>query len=510
MTTKTRDRVQKISLTDALTVQKFVMDPSRVRIITGAVGSGKSVGCCGEVMRLAMDQEPSPDGIRYSKVGIIRNTYAELRTTTLATWKDMFPEDICGPVIHSAPIEHHIKIEDEDGVGLDLKVLFVSADRPKDVRKLLSLELSFIWFNEVREIERSIFTAAGDRIGRYPSLKTHGVWPTRDCIIADTNAADEDSWLYEMEMEAPKDHAFFHQPPAVYEISEIPEDLDYDEEDLIPAAGTKYLANPNAENKKNLKPNYYESKIPGKTRDWISVYYQGHWGYIADGKPVVPGYNDSLMCRDDLPIIEDKELLIGIDIGGGTLSPAAIIGQRSPRGVWMIHAEIVCSEMGLENFSKEINFCLNDIFEGRKIDRGWADPAGKNRDPLYETTIIQHLQSKGLPVREGPTNQIKPRVEAIMAPMGRFVDSQPGFLIHKRCKVLRAGLAGKWKYKRVQTVGPAKYSNVPDKNDWSHPCDALGYLLSGGGENTMLKGRNPDRHTAKTRKAFKPFSPFAR
>ena len=113
-------------------------------------------------------------------------------------------------------------------------------------------------------------------------------------------------------------------------------------------------------------------------------------------------------------------------------------------------------------------------------------------------------------MREGPTNQIKPRVEAIMAPMGRFVDSQPGFLIHKRCKVLRAGLAGKWKYKRVQTVGPAKYSNVPDKNDWSHPCDALGYLLSGGGENTLLKGRNPDRHTAKTRKAFKPFSPFAR
>lgn len=91
--------------------------------------------------------------------------------------------------------------------------MFVSADRPKDVRKLLSLELSFLWFNEFREIERAIFTAAGDRIGRYPSIKNHGVFATRDCMIADTNPPDEDSWIYDLEMEAPEGFEFFANHP---------------------------------------------------------------------------------------------------------------------------------------------------------------------------------------------------------------------------------------------------------------------------------------------------------
>ena len=144
------------------------------------------------------------------------------------------------------------------------------------------------------------------------------------------------------------------------------------------------------------------------------------------------------MMMPNLPILPDCDLMIGIDIGGGTLSPAAIIGQRHKRGTWLIHAEVVCEEMGLENFSRMIHLTLDEIFNGREIDKGWGDPAGRNRDPLFETAILQHMRNKNIPVYPAPTNAEKARVDAICAPMGRLIDSKPGFLIHKRCRVLRA------------------------------------------------------------------------
>lgn len=511
------DYVPELSLEGSPTIWRFMQSPAQVRIIMGPVGSGKSTGSCSEIMRLAMQQEPSPHkpdcswqpGVRYVKAGVVRNTYGELRSTTLETWTDLFPEARCGPVRHSAPILHHIKIPG----SLDLQVLFVSADRPKDVRKLLSLELTFLWFNEVREIEKAVFTAASDRIGRYPSMKHHGVYATRDCIIGDTNPPDEDHWLYQLEMEAPDNHEFFHQPPAVLEIGHTPPEIDFEveEKDIIRAAGKEYVMNPGAENVRNLKPGYYPSKLPGKSQAWINVYYRSKYGYVEDGSPVIPQYNDATMMMANLPILPERELLIGIDIGGGTLSPAAVIAQRHVMGTWLIHAEVVCEEMGLENFSRMIHLTLDEIFEGREIDKGWGDPAGRDRDPLFETAILQHMRDKNIPVYPAPTNAEKARIDAICAPMSRLISTKPGFLIHKRCRVLRAGLSGKWKYKKLQVAGSDRFATKPEKNQYSHPCDALGYLLCGGGEYRQLQGRGKFRQKYdKVINGFKRFNPVTR
>ena len=72
------------------TVWKFLHDESFVRGLMGPVGSGKSYGCAAEVMLRAVRQKPSPrDGIRYSRFVIVRNTYPELRTTTIKTWQEL-------------------------------------------------------------------------------------------------------------------------------------------------------------------------------------------------------------------------------------------------------------------------------------------------------------------------------------------------------------------------------------------------------------------------------------
>ena len=97
----------------------------------------------------------------------------------------------------SVPYTHHIKRND-----LDLEVIFLALDRPEDVKKLLSLELTGIWINEAREIPKSIVDACTMRVGRYPSMREGGAsWSG---VICDTETApEEDHWWAIMAGEVP-------------------------------------------------------------------------------------------------------------------------------------------------------------------------------------------------------------------------------------------------------------------------------------------------------------------
>jgi hypothetical protein len=99
-----------LDFTGSPVAYKFLHDNSFVRVIIGAVGSGKSYASAAEVMLRAVKQVVSPiDKVRYSRFAVVRNTYGELKTTTLKTWVDMFPEHIFGPIRWTPPITHHIK-----------------------------------------------------------------------------------------------------------------------------------------------------------------------------------------------------------------------------------------------------------------------------------------------------------------------------------------------------------------------------------------------------------------
>ena len=120
------------------TVWKFLHDESFVRGLMGPVGSGKSYGCAAEVMLRAVRQKPSPrDGIRYSRFVIVRNTYPELRTTTIKTWQELFLR-MCGGMRWQPPISHHIKIPTRGDIpGIDCEVIFMALSSPQDVRKII-------------------------------------------------------------------------------------------------------------------------------------------------------------------------------------------------------------------------------------------------------------------------------------------------------------------------------------------------------------------------------------
>lgn len=285
------------------TIWDFMKCDDFVRGVIGPVGSGKSTGVgCGEIMRRALLQEPSPiDNIRPFRALIVRNSYPQLKKTTVQTWQSVFPPSIGkftqNPLQHTIFIPAKGKYGEEDNMpGLSLTVWFIALDAVSDIANLLSMELTLIWFNEVREILRDIVMRATERVGRYPSIKHNGVKPTWYGIIMDSNPVHEGHWLDVLEKDPPKNWKFFRQPPGVLEMEKtdhgyrsIEPNIDYTvvDEDLIhKSANTYWAVNPNAENLPNLSVNkyidpsgdplkkggYYANLLQAKTKSEIQIY----------------------------------------------------------------------------------------------------------------------------------------------------------------------------------------------------------------------------------------------
>jgi len=481
----------KLDFSKSPTVWKFLNDNSFVRGMIGPVGSGKSYACCAEIFKRAVQQKPSKrDGIKYSRFVIVRNSYPMLKTTTLKTWLELFPEHIYGPVRNSPPITHHIKLPSREGAaGIDLEVIFLALDQPKDVRKLLSLEVTGGWINEARELPKSIVDGLTHRVGRYPVKDDGG--PTWRGVILDTNPCDDDHWIYRLsEKEPPKGKfawKFFRQPPGVFEAKEVPEEMP-EAQGFVHSAGKWWQTNDKAENLNNLPVGYYEQLLGGKNLDWIRCYAEGKFTYVQEGKPVWSEYDDASMV-DDCQILDGVPIQIGLDFG---LTPAAVFAQRTPKGVWNVLHELVTFDMGLERFCTLLKEDIDRFFPKHELQI-WGDPAGMQRDQIFENTSFEHLKTHGLFAKPTATNDFRTRREALAMPMTRLVENKPGFRIDRKCVRLRKSLSGGYHFKRVAIgAGQERFRDTPNKNEHSHIGDAAGYCLLGGGEHRrMTKGNRP-------------------
>jgi hypothetical protein len=488
---------------DGEVLKVFMKDDTFFRGIRGPVGSGKSVACCVEVFRRALMQAKGPDGKRKSRWAIIRNTNPQLRTTTIKTWLDWFPENDWGKFTWSVPYTHMIKKGD-----IELEVLFLALDRPEDVKKLLSLELTGIWINEAREIPKSIIDACTMRVGRYPSMRDGG--PSWTGVIADTNAPEEDHWWPIMAGEVPiPDHIpreqakmlvkpdnwrFFTQPSGMVEVRNDAGEID------------KYEPNPCAENRKNMMQSYYTNLIQGKTKSWIDVYVMNRLGTIQEGKPVYPMFApDVHVAQEEIPVAAGLPVYVGLDFG---LTPSAAIGQKV-RGRWLIQSEIVAVDMGIVRFAEVLRNELASRFAAANEVIIYGDPAGDFRAQTDESTPFHILRGAGLRAFPAPSNSVDLRLEAVSSQLNKMTEGKPAFLIDRRCSMLIKGFEGGYSYKRIEVSGE-RYADKPDKNMYSHVHDALQYLLLGAGEGRALMNTQKPAQVTVAKRDFNVFDKQAK
>lgn len=451
------------------TMARFHSSRAFHRGVRGPRGSGKSTGCCIELFKKSSEQAPSPDGKRYTRWAVIRDTYRELEDTTVKTWKYWFPEDYLGAFNHRT-MTHHIRWRD-----LDMEVMFRALDRPSDIKKTLSMELTGAYVNEAKNTPFAIISGLDDAIGRYPAkdIENGFMGPTWHGMILDTNSPDDDHWWFKL------DEMFRNGDldPNVWEFFTQPGGLLEQQGQFVP--------NPQAENLENLPPNYYLNRMIGKAKDHVRVYYCNQYGFVLEGKPVHPEYVDATHCAPEaLKPVAGQTIIIGLDFG---LTPAATLGQRLANGRWIVIDELVAIRMGIKNFATELQAMINSQHQGFKFEVG-GDPAGSEEAQTDERTCFQILHANGFPQAEPAYHNNDPviRREALDGPLTRLIDGKPGFMVSPKCKTLRKALAGGYCFKKKQISGSESYHEKPDKNRYSHVAEACEYMCLKGGEGKKL------------------------
>lgn len=462
-----------VELTRELTQEVFwdlqVPGTNNYVTVDGAIhhNSGKSVCSCHELIRMALGQEPNAKGERKTRSLIVRNTADQLAKTARRSLFQWFPPGVWGTWKESEKT-YYIKQPLSDGTVLDHEIWFMPLDTPQDVQRALSLEITFLWMNEGRELAPEVVDGLLARLKRYPSGPDGK--PTRSCAILDSNMPDVDSWLHEQMENPPPNWSIYLQPPAILNkeefIQEFGEDPDPDEA-IKGYEDTEWWVNPNADNLDNLDPTYYSDICPGKGYDYINVYLRCRYGRSLSGLPVYDKtFSESFHIAETAPKpIRSSEypVIIGLDFGR---TPAAALGQRNVKGQLVLLDELTSENMGIETFlnTKLTPFLSQEKYLGCTFSVA-PDPAGWFKQQIGEISPVDVVKRAGFSVVKPATNDPERRIMAVEALLTQQVDGEPALLISPTCRKLLQGFRYGYRYKLNRQ---GHQDNKPDKNEFSH------------------------------------------
>ena len=432
------------------TCSLFHNNANFVRGLLGPVGSGKSVACLMELFIKACAETPSVDGVRSTKFLVVRKTYSELKTTTIASFLEWFGG--IGEIVMDSPIRFNSKLELGDGTRLDWTVLFKSVDgSDASLNSLRSLEITGAFLNEAHEVSSKVISVIKSRIGRYRPIKSMN--PAWSGIIMDSNFGLSTSPLRKLVAETPLNHSFFIQPPAVFE---------------DPTTG-EWVFNVDAENLNHL-PNgleYYKRMLPGMQRDQVEQLLANRWANPMVGKPIWPEFDtNGHVYRGVQQLDKALPLVVGLDFG---LHAAAAIGQMGLTGRLQVVDEVWNDDIDLESFLDTMLVpLLRSKYRGFRVIV-CGDPAGTARSQHDKRTSFNVLKSRNLEAYPAVTNNFVARRDAVRA----FLLRANGFLVTNSCTRLIEGMGGAYGYKEL---ADGTFDEKADKNNWSHICDAIQYL----------------------------------
>lgn len=448
------------SLEEFLACEKFIS------LCSGPVGSGKSSAAMLKIAYHAARMRKQADGIRRSRAVVVRNTNQMLTDATLPTFNTWFKEGDWGSYMRTDK-RFVLKFSD-----VECEVMFRGLDDANDVRRLLSLEVSFGVLDEFREIHPDIFNALQGRVGRYPAKKDGG------CVTDDgkpnhhvwgvTNAPDSDTFWEDYMSNPPSTAEIFMQPSAL-------------------SAEADWLD--------NLIDGYYDNIAEGKSADWVDVYIHNKFGKSLAGEPVFRSFKQELHVSETKLNVLSAPLIIGVDAG---LTPTATIAQLDYQGRLIVQDSISGESMGALRFVREM---LKPLLANKYPGRSSVviiDPAAFQRAQTDERTVADIFKAEGFLVKPAKTNTITARLAAVDSYLTRTIDGKQAILFDKQgCSQLIIALRSKYRYK-INTKGDK--DETPEKSHpWSDYCDSLQYICLHADNGATFGAR-----TATARKEIKP------
>lgn len=492
---------------------RFLSSRRRWQLMMGPFGSAKTSHALMKLVYLGIAQAPHPvDRVRRTKFAVIRSTYRELEKTTLPSWRRWFPKSFPESEWHGGaggqPAEHILRFQLKDGTTAEIILQFIAVGEQSVEDVARGLEITGALLEEFDLLPFSLLSWLDGRVGRYPAADP-GVgfegasWAG---ILGTFNAPDLEHDLYRLCVEGVNPATgkalteglldFFEQPGGLIEVRR-----------------GEYAPNPKAENLQNLPKRYYENMIGAMPYWQLRRMVLNKWGASRDGAPVYAEYDDEKHCAvEPMEASPARGLKIGLDSSG--LHGAAVITQCTSLGQWRALDELVSpqSGMGATEFARLFMVLLNERYRpwvenfGRLPDEAhpaieiYYDPAdSKDSDGKTWISLFSAVVKRGcisVRFRKAPTNRLTPRIEAVRASLGDR-GGQAGFQINRRCVVTRRGFNSGYRLKRVQVAGSERFQAEPEKNECSHPHDALQYVLLGGGEYRVIMDGGNDAHREK-------------
>jgi len=469
--------MRAIEYTAPPTCARMMKSESFGRLLAGPVGSGKTTACIFELFRRALEQHPAPDGYRYTRFAVVRQTLKQLKDTVL---KDI--TDWLKGVAEWKVSDGTIYVTFGD---VRSEWLLIPLDNPDDQARLLSMQLTGAWMSECVEMDVNIISPLAGRCGRYPGAALGGAsWSG---IIADTNMPAEGTPWHKLMTEPPPDWQIFIQPGGMSSTAENLEWLTQTPETLkLPF---------DDERRRDQGRKYYERFIRSNSPDWCRRYVHAEFGNDPSGTAVFrESFKSSWHVVDELEPVSSYPLILGLDFGR---DPCAVICQADHRGRLLVLEELVAEDIGLElQLQRVIKPALLSDRYISKPNYIIGDPAGNQRSTLYEETSFDLILREGLRAYPAPTNDIDRRLAAVEALLLGAKDGGPAILIDRsRCPTIVQALSGGYRYAKTRD---GRRKPTPDKNEYSHIMDALQYacLAVHGGMSEMVANRMRRRAVA--------------
>jgi hypothetical protein len=463
----------------------------------GPVGSGKTMAALQKGLRLAAQQlgVVRHDGVivRKARIGVIRESYPSLQSTTLKSWFRIVPEAE-GTFSWKAPFTHKFtKVLKREGNQRDGRVLEI-LECEFEFRAIGDLsveeacrgwEINAVIIDEADLQPANLVPFLTGRVGRFSDLDPSLVVDPQ--IILVLNMPDIDNHIYHLLFDETADALGLTDDEAAI-LKETLGDRPLIDRHVQPGG-----REPDAENLHNLPGGrgYYVLQVAANraTPGYVDRMVDNKPVPIQHGQPVNANFAYTTHVR---PIEWDvrRKLIVGVDQG---LFAAAVALQRDWTNAVRTLAEVVNTtrnergqvqllKVGPTAFAKRVKQMLTDKFPGIVPDmiRVVADPAAfaaNDRADQEHDWLLAFQKELGLKVHRAKSNSAGLRNQAIWSAL----DVRDGYMVDPGCRHLIKGHSGGYRYAKAE-MGTGEVRSSPEIADtiYTHVCDAEQYAALEG------------------------------